>query len=234
MKIGILETGRPPEDLLRDHGAYSTMLTRLLDPDQDRYECAVFDVQAGVLPKDPASCDGYLITGSPAGVYDGHGWIGELKAFLQDASGRAKLVGVCFGHQIMAEAFGGSVEKSVRGWGVGLHRYRLTARPDWIEADVESFAVPCSHQDQVVAPPPSADVLAANDHTPFAALAYRDQPAISFQGHPEFSPAYAVALAERRRGTRLSDAQVDEAVRSLQAPDDRLRVAGWIRAFLAG
>jgi GMP synthase-like glutamine amidotransferase len=234
VKIGILETGRPPDELLVEHGTYATMLMGLLDPNLERYKYTVFDVQAGGLPDQPESFDGYLITGSSAGVYDGHRWIGELKTFLQGAKGKAKLVGVCFGHQIMAEAFGGEVRKSERGWGVGLHRYALQSPADWIDAGAESFAVPASHQDQVIAPPPAARVLAANDHTPFAALVYEDQPAISFQGHPEFSPAYAAALTERRRGAKLSDSEVDRAVDSLKAPNDSARVAGWIRDFLEG
>lgn len=232
MKIGILETGRPPDDLLVDHGTYATMLMGLLDPNLDRYKYTVFDVQAGGLPDQPESFDGYLITGSAAGVYDGHRWIGELATFLQSARGKAKLVGVCFGHQVMAEAFGGEVTKSERGWGVGLHRYALQDRAAWMDGEADTFAVPASHQDQVVAPPPTARVLGANDHTPFAVLAYEDQPAISFQGHPEFRPEYAAALAERRRGSKLTDAEVDRAVESLKAPNDSARVAGWIRAFL--
>lgn len=232
MKIGILETGRPPDELLVEHGTYATMLMGLLDPNLDRYKYTVFDVQAGGLPDRAESFEGYLITGSPAGVYDGHRWIGELAAFLQRAKGKAKLVGVRFGHQVMAQAFGGRVEKSDRGWGVGLHHYRLVARESWMEPDAAGFAVPASHQDQVVEPPPAARVLAENDHTPFAALAYADQPAISFQGHPEFSRAYAADLVKARRGTKLAEAEADRALESLKRPDDGARVAGWIRRFL--
>jgi hypothetical protein len=76
-------------------------------------------------------------------------------------------------------------------------------------------------------------VIAASDFTPFGALAYDDQPAISIQLHPEFEPAYAKALIESRRGTRFSPAQADAAIASLDAPDDRARVGGWIRRFLA-
>lgn len=232
MKIGILETGRPPDELLIEHGTYATMLMGLLDPGLDRYKYTVFDVQAGGLPDRPESFDGYLITGSPAGVYDGHRWIGELKGFLRSARGKAKLVGVCFGHQVMAEAFGGRVEKSDRGWGVGLHEYRLVDRAPWIDPDATAFAVPASHQDQVVERPPAVRVLAENDHTPFAALAYEDQPAISFQGHPEFSRAYAADLLEARRGAKLAEAEVDRALESLRKPSDSAQVAGWIRRFL--
>lgn len=234
MRVGILETGRPPDPLLVEHGTYATMLMGLLDPGLDRYKYTVFDVQAGGLPERPDAFDAYLITGSPAGVYDGFRWIAELKNFLQQAKGRSKLVGVCFGHQIMAEAFGGRVEKSDRGWGLGLHAYRLADRAPWMEPDAAGFAVPASHQDQVVAPPPAARVLAENDHTPYALLAYEDQPAISFQGHPEFSSAYAIDLLKARRGRALSEAEADRAIESLEGAHDGAVVSGWIKCFLEG
>jgi GMP synthase-like glutamine amidotransferase len=89
--------------------------------------------------------------------------------------------------------------------------------------------VPVSHQDQIVVQPPDSHILARSDFSPFGMLAYEDQPAISMQFHPEFDPAYARALIESRR-QRLPDP--DAALASLDAPDDRTRVAGWIRNFL--
>lgn len=187
-----------------------------------------YDVVAGDLPERAEAHEGYLITGSPAGVYDPLPWIGSLKDFLREAKGKAKLVGVCFGHQVMAEAFGGEVRKSARGWGVGLHRYDVTARQPWMNGK-EAIAIPASHQDQVVVQPPATTVVAASPFTPFAALAYQDQPAISFQFHPEFSPAFAKALIESRR-ERLPDP--DAALATLDCVNDSDVVASWIRGFL--
>jgi GMP synthase-like glutamine amidotransferase len=142
------------------------------------------------------------------------------------------MVGVCFGHQIMAEAFGGRVEKSAKGFAIGLHRYHVDRREPWMDGGTTDFALPASHQDQVVAKPPHARVLASSAFTPFAALAYDDQPAVSFQGHPEFDPAFATALIEQRRGTRLGEAEADAGVASLAQPNDRKRVGAWIVDFL--
>jgi GMP synthase-like glutamine amidotransferase len=140
------------------------------------------------------------------------------------------MVGICFGHQIMAEALGGHVEKSDKGWGAGLHHYSIIQSEPWMDgADV--IAVPASHQDQVVIRPPNTDVVAESAFTPFAGLAWTDRPAISFQFHPEFAPAFALALIEQRFDI-VPDP--DAAIASLDAPNDNARVGGWIRRFLKG
>ena len=230
MKLGILKTGAPPAPLEAQFGSYPDMFGRLLG--QDAYDYAVFDVAAGAWPARPEACDAYLVTGSSAGVYDAEPWIGQLIGFLQAAKGRAGLVGVCFGHQAMAQAFGGQVIKSPKGWGVGLHAYEVLEPLPGL-GDRKTLAAPASHQDQVVTPPPGARVVGANDFTPFGMLAYDDQPAISIQLHPEFDPAYAKALIEARRGSRYGDGQADQAVASYAAPDDRAALGVWISAFLA-
>lgn len=225
-KVGILRTGEPPAHLIPRFGHYDDMFRALLG---DEFQVTNYDVVAGEWPKQPEEQDAWLVTGSRAGVYDKLPWIGPLKNFLREAKGKARLVGICFGHQIMAEAFGGRVEKSARGWGAGLHRYRIFETATWMDGDAD-VSIPVSHQDQIVTQPPHSRVLARSDFSPFGILAYDDQPAISFQSHPEFDPAYAKALVEARRDF-LPDS--DAAIASLDQPNDRDRVAAWIRRFLA-
>ena len=227
MRIAILETGAPPGALTERFCDYPAMFRALLAGQGRAFE--TYDVTRGEYPA-AEDFDALIVTGSPAGAYEALPWIAPLKAFLRASKGKP-MVGVCFGHQIMAEAFGGHVEKSAKGFAVGLHHYRVLEREPWMDAAAE-FAIPASHQDQVVQKPLGARVVAASDFTPFAALAYADQPAISFQGHPEFAPAFATALIEARRGSRLTDAQADAGVASLEAPNDRLAVGRWIVRFL--
>ncbi|MDO8380927.1 type 1 glutamine amidotransferase [Phenylobacterium sp.] len=227
MRLGILETGAPPPGV-DQFGDYPAMFRALLGPQTHHY--TTFDVQAGALPATAQACEAYIVTGSSAGVYDPLPWIAPLSDFLRAARG-TPMVGICFGHQIMAQAFGGKVIKSPKGWGVGLHRYEVQAPQAWMDAP--RLTIPASHQDQVVEPPPGATVLAGSGFTPLGMLAYDDQPAISLQLHPEFEPAYARALIEARRGTRYTDEEADRAILSFEQPDDRSRVGGWIARFLA-
>ncbi len=226
MKLAILETGRPPGSLANAHGDYPSMFARLLGPD---FAIETFDVESGELPADPAAHGGYLITGAAAGVYDPLPWIAPLSDFIRSASD-SKMVGICFGHQIMAEALGGRVVKSDKGWGAGLQRYRIDRPQPWMDGE-SSIAIPASHQDQVVVQPPATQVIVSSDFTPFAGLAWTDRPAISFQFHPEFEPAFAKALIEKRYDIVPDPGS---AIASLDAPNDNDRVGGWIRNFLNG
>jgi GMP synthase-like glutamine amidotransferase len=223
MKIAILETGRPPGALAEQFGDYPTMFGYMLG---DGFEIERFDAELGELPN-PAAHSAYLITGSPAGVYEPLPWIDPLRQFIR-AAGQAKMIGICFGHQAMAEALGGQVEKSEKGWGAGLHRYSVVTRERWMD-DAGNISIPASHQDQVVIQPPNTDVTVMSNFTEFAGLAWTDRPAISFQFHPEFSPAFAKALIEKRYDV-VPDP--DAAIASLDSPNDNARVAGWIRRFL--
>lgn len=225
MKITILETGRPPGVLAEQFGDYPAMFAKMLG---EEFAVETFDVQSGELPDEPDANAAYLITGSPAGVYEDLPWIRPLEEFIRAAK-NSRVVGVCFGHQVMAEALGGQVEKSARGWGAGLHRYQVVRREPWMDHE-GTVAVPASHQDQIVVQPPNTNVVAKSDFTPFAALAWVDRAAISFQFHPEFTPRFAKALIEKRFDI-VPDPET--AIASLDAPNDNERVAGWIRRFLA-
>ena len=227
MTIGILETGRPPVALRAQWGTYDDMIRTMLGRDR---EYRGYDVQAGELPAEPTECSAYVITGSAAGVHDDLPWIPPFLDCLRKIRGKAKLVGICFGHQAMAKAFGGDVVKSPKGWAVGMHRYEIVEPPPGMREPL-AFAIPAFHQDQVVTLPPGSRVLAASAFTPFASIGYDDN-TVSVQGHPEFSPAFSAALIVALRD--VYGPLADPALLSLLQPEDGGRAADWLRLFIDG
>lgn len=232
MKLTIIETGLVPEAICSAFEDYPAMFRRMMAGLGDFTFETVSVVKGEVLPR-PQELEGVMITGSPAGVYDPEPWLGSLTEFIQQAAGQnLPMVGICFGHQILAEALGGKVVKSDKGWGVGRHTYEVVACPDFVgEACPAEISAAVSHQDQVVTLPPGAHIIAASDFTPYAGLYYPGAPALSFQCHPEFSDAYSAALYAARR-SRLGDKMTDEALKSLEFEGDHPRLARWIAAFL--
>jgi GMP synthase-like glutamine amidotransferase len=225
--VGILDGGAlPPSTASAAYaGGYVGMVRDLLGPG---VRTEVFDMR-GPLP-DPSACPAWLLTGSPAAAYDPDPWIAALEDFLKAASGRGPIVGVCFGHQLMGQAFGGRVIKSPKGRGLGLHTYDVQRRADWMDG-AAPVSLPVVHEDQVVEIGTGCEVIAGSDFTPYGVLHYPERRALSFQSHPEFTPAFARTVVEAHRA-EVGDARADEALASLERPADSRRVASWLRAFL--
>lgn len=230
VSVGILKTGQPPAAVGNGFGDYPAMFRKLLG--EDAYHWTTYAVDEGQLPEASDACDAYIVTGSASGVYEPLPWIGPAMAFLNTAKGRVPLVGVCFGHQLMAQAFGGKVIKSPKGWGVGQNSYEVRAAQSWMAGEGGPIRLPASHQDQVVELPPGAEVWASNPFCEMGALVWPAERAVSIQLHPEFEPDYAIALINSRRGARFPDDQADAAVATYAAPDDRAKVGRWIGNFL--
>jgi GMP synthase-like glutamine amidotransferase len=224
MKIGILETGEVHADLKARHGDYPAMFEKLLAAVDPELTFFTVRVVAGEMPAGPGQADAWLVTGSRHGVYDGMPWIEPLKAFLRDCvAAGVPVVGICFGHQILAEALGGRAVKSDKGWGLGVQDYEVVARPGWMTHVPDRFAVRALHQDQVVALPPGATVLARSPHCEFAAVAYGDAEApdaISLQPHPEFGPEFMDELIALRTGAVIPPEAAATARATLGRPVD--------------
>ncbi len=233
MKIGILEAGLLRDEMAGRFDPYPAMFERLIDQSGQAFDYAAFSVVRGEMPASIEQCDGWLITGSRHGVYDNLPWMPPLKDFIRELAAAEKpLIGVCFGHQIVADALGGKVVKSDKGWGVGLHDYRIDVPQDWMREAPESVGIYAFHQDQIVELPPDARVFASSQFCPYAGLAYGDS-IISVQAHPEFETAYEAALLDAYGGGILP-ADVTAAARASMAggreADTRL-LADWFAEF---
>lgn len=234
MQLTMFETGRPPEPIQGSFPSYPAMLEALLVPHIPGLTCQVVQVLDGQELPDPSSVEAALITGSPAGVYDDFAWISDLKDWIQRAGAmQVPQLGICFGHQLMAEAFGGRAHKAPQCWGLGRHTYRVGKAEPWMVGSKQRLHLAVSHQDQVLEAPATARVIAHSDFTPYAALVYDHTPALSFQGHPEFCSSFADALIRSRRGTRFTEDMADTALASLAAPLDGDVVAAWVAGFYA-
>lgn len=233
MKLTIIQTGDVPAPLRPQFGAYPPMFRRMFDEAGQAFDYDIVPVHDGAGLPDPMELEGILITGSAAGVYEDHAWLDPLRAFIRSAyAANTPMLGICFGHQVMADALGGDVRNSEKGWGLGRHTYAVKARPGFLATDLPALSIACSHQDQVITPPADAEVFLGSEFTPNAGLVYRNGKALSLQPHPEFLDDYTLALAELRRG-KTSDEVVETAVASVATPSHSKDVAGWLGAFLA-
>ena len=236
LKLTIVETGLPPASIRDAYpGGYPAMFEALIGASAPEMTFETVSLEKGDTLPDPETLDGILITGSAYGVYDDVSWMGTLKEWIGFAAENAvPMVGICFGHQVIADALGGDVRKAVeKGWGIGRHTYRIYDAPDWRKVEGrDTFSVGVSHQDQVLSPPVDAHILAGNDFAPHAGLLYARAPILSFQGHPEFSDAFLRDLYEARKGNPLTEAQIAEAEVSMKTPDDNQLMGDWMAAFL--
>ena len=207
MLIGILQCGHFPEDLQGESGDYDAMFERLLAG--ENFDYATYNVVDGDFPVGPEACDGWLITGSRHGAYEDHDWIPPLEDLIRAIRDAGRpLVGVCFGHQIIAQALGGKVVKFDGGWSVGAQTYQFEDGPVTLNA---------WHQDQVVALPDGAQVLASSEFCANAAVAYGDR-IYTVQAHPEFAATEVDGLIRKRGPGVVPDALLANAADNLNAP----------------
>ena len=220
MLIGILQTGHAREGMVPGGGDLDQLFRDLLDG-QD-FAFRTWTVCDMVFPEGPEAADGWLITGSKHGVYEDLEWIPRLEALIRDIHAADRpLVGICFGHQIIAQALGGKVEKFAGGWSVGRSTY------DW---NGEEITLNAWHQDQVVAPPPGAERLASSTFCENAALVYGDR-AFSVQAHPEFGRHVVETLIQVAGPGHVPEPDLERARDGLDRPVDNGRLAQMIGRF---
>lgn len=233
MKIGLLGCDDVPERMKHLGGGYLDMFTKLLAPHVPDLELEWFELRNNQFPASTDACDAYVCTGSRYSVYDDRDWIDRLKAFVRTLHEEKKpFIGICFGHQMLAEALGGEVKPADYGWGVGIHDMRIVKPEPWMEPRREHATMQYMHSDQVQRMPPESVVLAEAPHCPVAMFRVGET-MLGIEGHPEFPAAYVAALVNARK-ERIGEARAEAALAGVEAPTDAAVLGRWIANFIAG
>ena len=229
MKLTILRTDNVLEEFQTQFGDYPSMFAQLATQcSTEPLEIESVDTRVTVPEK--VDADIYLITGSRHSVYEELEWIPKLVKFLEVvlAEGK-KIIGICFGHQLMAHYFGGEVGPAEQGWAVGVHTSNIMNHPQWLDTNLDSVSLISSHKDQVQKLPPNAEVFLSNDFCPIAGFTMQGQ-VVTVQGHPEFSKDYSQALMTYRKEI-LGEAVYESGVKSLSEATHEHEVFSWLLEF---
>lgn len=231
LRICILESDDLHPTMQERFIGFGQMFKQLFTGQDTNVFCQVFNVVRGEYPAASESFDAYLVTGSKADSFANDPWIEALRAYLLERFQRGDvLLGVCFGHQILALVLGGDTQRSNKGWGIGLHRYRLAYKPQWLPEAVDEFQLLISHRDQVAALPTGATLLAQSEFCENAAFIIGQQ-VLCFQGHPEFTHDFSRQLLRIRQSIYCPE-QYQAACNSLQDGHDGEVVAQWMLCFV--
>jgi GMP synthase (glutamine-hydrolysing) len=231
MRVAILQSDEVLEKLQPQFGIYCDMIRHMFETADIAMEFSTFDCRHSHYPDDINSYDFYITTGSKASVYENEPWIHNLIAFVRLLdSHKKKLIGICFGHQIISMAYHHQVIKSEKGWGIGVAVNRIVASPDWMSEKRHEFNLIVSHQDQVITLPEGAVVIAESDFCPFFMVQWNDH-FLSVQGHPEWNRAYSRTLINDRRAI-IPPERIETGLESLSIKPDNELLARWIIDFV--
>ncbi len=233
MKIALLCSGPVPERYHPVTGGGNVDIFRNLFDHAPEFEVELteFDIMAGNYPDNPADFDGYVVGGSSASVYDDLDWVRKLASYYRElqAAG-SKLVGICFGHQMLAHALGGETIKSPKGWGIGVHSFEIYEQQEWMTPGLDGFNVLLSCQDQVVKMPENGKLLAGNEFCNVGMFRVGGN-MLGIQGHPEFLPSFSEALMDARTD-RIPAETIAVAKATLDQSRNTKELATWILNFL--
>jgi GMP synthase-like glutamine amidotransferase len=229
-RVGLLVVGHVDSKSVHIAGDYPELFAALVGP--FGVELVVYDLEEGRFPLSLTECDGWICSPSRLSTYDDAAWIADAEELHREiVRAEHSYVGICFGHQLLAQALGGRVARAEDGWGVGVQEYRVVELFQWMEPARDHIALIASHQDQVVEVPSDARVTATSAQCPVAGLAVGAR-AWTLQGHPEFVPAVADHLLAGRVEL-IGTERVAAARSSLTRRLDRTAVGAWIGHFFA-
>lgn len=234
MKLGVLLCDDVRPELQPKHGNYPAMFSTLFAQSDPNITLQFYRVIDGQYPQSLKECDGYLTSGSRYSVYEQSRWINVFQAFIHQLYfQQVPLVGICFGHQMIAQALAGEVVCSEQGWGIGSAQATVDLKEvqsfPWITEPPANLSLLVSHQDQVIRLPDESTTLAGSDFCPNSIILVGEH-FLGIQGHPEFTPEYLFDLVKLRKSNYPAETY-QSALDSLDRPTDHLQVTQWIIQF---
>ncbi|KAF9603295.1 hypothetical protein IFM89_034644 [Coptis chinensis] len=237
-RFAVLLCAHDSEYVKKKYGGYFGVFVSLLREDEGE-SWDVYRVADGEFPEEDELelYDGFVITGS---VCDAHGndvWICELLKLLNKLDDmKKKVLGVCFGHQILGRALGGKIGRSLTGWDIGVRPINLSTSKFLNSLQLPSkLSVIEFHQDEVIELPPSAEIIAWSEKTGIEMFRSGDH-IMGIQGHPEYNKDILRHLMDRSlRRNVIQDNHAEVAMKSIESSDpDREAWKKLCKSFLKG
>lgn len=230
MKICILHIGHTEPGAVSAHKPSPERFRLALSPHLPNAEWTTVSAVLDELPA-PKNYDAYLITGGKYSVFEELEWQDRLLQFIGELIDQSiPLIGICYGHQAIAHVIGGKVERSAKGYGVGLMPVQVVADTGWTNEENPPLMLHAMHQDQVVSLPDDAEVFLSSDFCPISGFTYANS-ALAIQQHPDFTVALNQDLIEKRVD-RIGNETARKALESLKIRDDTETSVEWMADFL--
>lgn len=227
-KIGLFGVGHIDAGSLHVGGDYIELYNAILNPHD--VELVLYKCDEGQFPASLKEMDGWMCSPSRLSVYEDHAWLRTMEDILRDiVRTETPFVGICFGHQLMAQSLGGTVRKADYGWGIGRKDYSVLVRRPWMDPSRDTIHLAASHQDQVLELPSDVELWASSDYCPNGGMLIGER-AWTLQVHPEFSPAVADSLLATRLAL-FGEEKAQAARNTLSQPLDQDLLARWISNF---
>lgn len=228
MKAALLICDHIPEELSKIHGTYFEMYS-------DLFPAIALEAYFVIDNEFPAleDYDIFISTGSKYSVYDDIPWIGKLKKMVKEIYERQKVfIGICFGHQLIAESLGGKVERHQSGYLIGVHDFTFTSKLSWMKPEADGFKILMLCQDQITVFPKGSLVLAESAECAIGMYTVGST-FLGIQGHPDFSKAYNKAIF-RSRADSLGPDKIEKANKSLVEEPSIPLLRSYMHNFILG
>ncbi|KAL4281444.1 hypothetical protein GQ457_03G003960 [Hibiscus cannabinus] len=199
-RFAVLLCAEDSDYVKKMYGGYYGVFVEMLAEEGETWD--VFKVANGEFPDDDeiADFDGFVITGSCNDAHGNDAWICKLIALLNRLDSlNKKVLGICFGHQILSRALGGKTGRALSGWDIGVTSIHLSSSSSKLFSSLKiptTLSVIECHRDEVRELPPKAEVIAWSEKTSVEMFRYGDH-MLGIQGHPEYTKDILLHLIDR-------------------------------------